>query len=205
VSFLSCLRVEYYYVLLLFLIPCSIPGFCGSFLHFMKLVISQLKPGENLLSYSSEKEGQLKSLLQDLNEEGFSIKSPLEFTGTLHKHEPDYYLQGNLTWTIQQDCSRCAETFLQPLSHDFNLALAHSGLKQEDNENLDLFLFDGNDLDLKPLLHEQFVLSVPFQSICNSDCKGICQHCGKNLNRQECVCVEHSQHHPFSVLKNMTL
>lgn len=171
----------------------------------MKLVISQLKPGENSLSYSSSQEGELKGVLQELKNEGFEVEGPLNFSGTLHKHEPDYYLQGHLTWKIKQDCSRCAESFHNPISYDFNLALAHSGLKKEDDEDLDLFVFEGNDLDLKPLLHEQFVLSVPFRALCQEHCKGICQHCGKNLNRQECVCVEHNNFHPFSVLKNMTL
>lgn len=171
----------------------------------MKLVISQIKPGENLLSYSSESDAHLKVLGEELKAEGFRVDGPLKFQGTLHKHEPDYYLDGHLDWTVEQDCSRCAETFKSLVSHPFQLALAHSAGESQDSEDLDVICFHGNDLDLKPLLHEQFVLSVPFQSLCSESCKGICQHCGKNLNRQECVCAEKPSHHPFSVLKNVTL
>jgi len=180
----------------------------------MKLVISQLKDGENPLSFDSEKDPELKAVARDLGTEGFKILSPLKFQGILHKHEPDYYLNGNLDWNVEQVCSRCAETFSSPLHYDFQLALAHSGahkkaknadLVAEESEDLDLVFFEGNELDLKPLLHEQFVLSLPFKSLCKETCKGVCQHCGMNLNRQECKCVNIPKENPFSVLKTITL
>ncbi len=32
------------------------------------------------------------------------------------------------------------------------------------------------------LLREQVLLAVPLKAICREDCKGLCPHCGKNLN-----------------------
>lgn len=179
----------------------------------MKLVISQLKDGENPLSFSTQQDSWLKSLEQQLGAEGYALKGDLLVTGTLHKHEPDYYLQGILDFTVTQECSRCAEGFSLPVHSPFNLALAHisAGKKHkkteaisEESEELDVIYFDGHEIDLKPIIHEQFVLSLPYNSLCNENCKGICQHCGQNLNRQECSCVKTPVHNPFSVLKTVT-
>jgi len=178
----------------------------------MKLVISQLKDGENPLSLTSDSDAQMKTLSQELASEGIPSEGPLLFKGVLHKHEPDYYLQGHLTWKARLECSRCAEPFVSPLEYDFQVSLAHhthskkskiESVPAEDSEDLDLIFFEGNDLDLQPLLHEQFVLSLPFQSLCQENCKGICQHCGTNLNREECQCAQATQNNPFSVLKTM--
>ncbi|NBT59812.1 hypothetical protein EBT16_13620, partial [bacterium] len=91
----------------------------------MKLVISQLKAGENPLSFDSEKDSDLKAVAKELATEGFKFLSPLKFKGVLHKHEPDYYLQGHLNWSVEQDCSRCAEAFSSNVDYDFQLSLAH--------------------------------------------------------------------------------
>ncbi len=180
----------------------------------MNLVISQLKDGENPLSFESESDSRLKELGLTLEKEGLRSQGPITFQGILHKHEPDYYLQGHLCWNPKLECSRCAETFISPVGYDFQLSLAHQPpskrkktetLLTEDSDELDLIFFEGNDLDLLPLLHEQFVLSVPFQSLCQENCKGICQHCGNNLNRERCQCAQAPEHHPFSVLTKMTL
>ena len=54
--------------------------------------------------------------------------------------------------------------------------------------DLDVFPFDGETLDLEPLLREQFVLAVPFAPLCREDCKGLCPQCGIDLNSGTCAC-----------------
>jgi uncharacterized metal-binding protein YceD (DUF177 family) len=55
-------------------------------------------------------------------------------------------------------------------------------------EDLDVFPFDGERIDLEPLLREQFVLAVPYAPLCAEDCKGLCPQCGINRNTATCVC-----------------
>ncbi|NBX93747.1 MAG: DUF177 domain-containing protein [Proteobacteria bacterium] len=180
----------------------------------MKLVISQLKDGENPLNFSSQNDSWLKEMGTDLAQEGYQLKGGFQAALILHKHEPDYYLQGNLNFGVERECSRCAESFTLPITGPFNLALVHlsSDKKQKatevlstESEELDVIYFDGHEIDLKPIIHEQFVLSIPYNSFCKESCRGICQHCGTNLNHGECVCVNNSKLTPFSVLKNLTL
>lgn len=55
-------------------------------------------------------------------------------------------------------------------------------------EDLDVFPFDGERVDLEPLLREQFVLAVPFAPLCAETCKGLCPQCGIDRNTASCSC-----------------
>jgi uncharacterized protein len=34
------------------------------------------------------------------------------------------------------------------------------------------------------------LLSLPTRPLCREDCRGLCPHCGINLNRESCGCRE---------------
>ncbi len=57
-----------------------------------------------------------------------------------------------------------------------------------DAEDLDLFPYDGERVDLEPLFREQFVLAVPFAPLCAETCKGLCPQCGIDRNTATCAC-----------------
>lgn len=55
-------------------------------------------------------------------------------------------------------------------------------------EDLDVFPFDGERIDLEPLFREQFVLAIPYAPLCREDCKGLCSQCGIDRNTATCAC-----------------
>jgi uncharacterized protein len=55
-------------------------------------------------------------------------------------------------------------------------------------EDLDVFPFDGERVDLEPLFREQFVLAIPYAPLCKEDCKGLCPQCGIDRNTATCTC-----------------
>jgi uncharacterized protein len=55
-------------------------------------------------------------------------------------------------------------------------------------DDLDVFAFDGERVDLEPLLREEIVLAVPYAPLCKEDCKGLCSQCGADLNSGACGC-----------------
>jgi len=55
-------------------------------------------------------------------------------------------------------------------------------------EDLDVFPFDGERIDLEPLFREQFVLAIPYAPLCTEDCKGLCPQCGIDRNTATCTC-----------------
>lgn len=48
--------------------------------------------------------------------------------------------------------------------------------------------YRGDVIDLGQLIEEQFYLALPMKPLCRPDCKGLCSHCGTNLNVASCDC-----------------
>lgn len=55
-------------------------------------------------------------------------------------------------------------------------------------DDLDVFPYEGDVVDLEPLIREQFILAVPFAPLCKDDCKGLCPMCGIDRNIDTCQC-----------------
>jgi uncharacterized metal-binding protein YceD (DUF177 family) len=56
-------------------------------------------------------------------------------------------------------------------------------------DDIDVFPFDGERIDLEPLFREQFVLAVPYAPLCSETCKGLCPQCGIDRNTATCSCT----------------
>jgi uncharacterized protein len=177
----------------------------------MKLQVSQLQEGENRLEYSTEKNEELRKLVDSFGKAGHKVEGNFRVALQLTKLDPNYYLRGKMHFLLKPECSRCAESFPYPVDHAFELGLVHlstgkpqrSATLAEETEELDLNWFSDNELVLDPILEEQFYLSLPFQPVCEPDCKGICQSCGKNQNEGPCGCAEAKAPSAFEVLKKL--
>lgn len=176
----------------------------------MRLPVAQLKEGENPFHFQTERDGWLKDLGTHLAARGNRLTRPLDVSVALTRLEPDYYLKGTLRCAVELECARCAEHFPLDIDHPFELALVHSKAKparatalSDESEELDVTFFEGPDLDLAPLLQEQFVLSLPYQALCRPECRGICQKCRKNLNQEACGCSQGNPISPFACLQEL--
>ncbi len=43
-------------------------------------------------------------------------------------------------------------------------------------------------LDLTDLLRQYLLTDAPIRALCRTDCQGLCQECGSNLNEEKCKC-----------------
>lgn len=64
---------------------------------------------------------------------------------------------------------------------------AELGMELADDD-LDLYSYDNEEIDLTPLFRDQVVLAVPFAPLCKEDCKGLCPQCGADRNLEPCDC-----------------
>jgi len=44
------------------------------------------------------------------------------------------------------------------------------------------------DLDISNDLRDFLILAIPEKRLCREDCRGLCPHCGADLNLKECTC-----------------
>ncbi len=113
------------------------------------------------------------------------------------------FAQGAIKGTIAIACSRCvapvAIAFDERVRVTFvpaaEVAPADAAPAAEDDgveltsDELDVFPYVDDTVDLAPLVREQFVLAVPFAPLCREDCQGLCPQCGADKNVAPCTCT----------------
>ncbi|MBS1852313.1 MAG: DUF177 domain-containing protein [Acidobacteria bacterium] len=106
----------------------------------------------------------------------------------------DIRLNGKLATTIAVPCARCLELVQLDVKRDFDLLYRPQGSDAGEEESAvpsaesEVSYYQGAGLQLEDALREQVLLEVPLKAICRDDCKGLCPHCGKNLNVEQCSC-----------------
>ena len=71
-----------------------------------------------------------------------------------------------------------------------------------ESKDLDITYLSQDHIDLSDVITEQLQLQIPFQPLCNQDCKGMCPNCGADLNTGRCACAKVAAKNPFSVLRD---
>lgn len=93
-------------------------------------------------------------------------------------------LSGELTAEMVCVCDRCGAEF-----ESTKITALHATIVEEDDgENPELFLLDGDEIDLDEILSTCFILDMETKFLCREDCKGLCPKCGKNWNLGPCGC-----------------
>ncbi len=139
----------------------------------------------------------------------FSLDQPLTGNVRLERHDDNILLRGRLQGKLRVTCSRCLESYSEPLDCVFDLLIrtSHPPVKapelELEPEELDEEYFYGDELDLSVLLREQILLSLPLKPLCREDCRGLCRQCGANLNRESCSCVAPGFNSSFAILKKL--
>lgn len=81
---------------------------------------------------------------------------------------------------------------------------------EEDGENSDLsedelIFIDSWDetIDLIPIIWETLLSALHVKVLCNAECKGLCPHCGEDLNKSKCDCKKETTDPRFDVLRTL--
>ena len=119
----------------------------------------------------------------------------LFFTGTLH---------GDVVGT----CARCLDDYTFRLDTPFTFVLApraavDAAEAELSADDLSLSFFEGEEVDLSPLVHEQTILALPTRPLCREDCRGLCARCGANLNAGPCSCPADTTDPRLRVLRTL--
>lgn len=115
------------------------------------------------------------------------VSEPLEVTGRVRNRAGALALEGEAVTRLHLICDRCMEPFTREKRVPLETLLA-TELADEVNEG-EIFLLDGNELDLGDLAGSALILAMDSKNLCSEDCKGICSGCGVNLNEAPCRCA----------------
>jgi uncharacterized protein len=111
--------------------------------------------------------------------------------------EDSVHVRGRVSARLRLQCSRCVKDYVVSAAEPLDLFyLPHrAGDNEEASDEVELSdrdmvvaYYDGDQLDLGEALREHLLLDVPMKRLCRDDCKGLCVHCGKDLNEGPCDC-----------------
>jgi DUF177 domain-containing protein len=132
----------------------------------------------------------------DFGAESVKQIGPLNWSASAERAGSEIRITGSLNTSVELSCSRCLEPAQTPISKTFDLFF-----QQRDEEMFDedqeiqlseadtrTAFFTGTQLAITDILREQILLALPMKALCTVDCKGLCPHCGTNLNSGNCNC-----------------
>jgi uncharacterized protein len=61
------------------------------------------------------------------------------------------------------------------------------------------------EVDVTEDIREALILNLPHFPLCNENCKGLCAHCGKDLNGGPCGCRKTEEGGSWGALNNLKL
>ncbi len=133
----------------------------------------------------------------------FVVKNPMELTIT-NLGDRKVMLEGNTKLSLLIPCSRClegVETFFDihiSKDLDFN-ETDEDRIKELDETNY----IDGYNLDVDQLVYDEILIDFPLKVLCSDTCKGICNVCGANLNKETCNCDQAVGDPRMSVIRDI--
>ncbi len=121
----------------------------------------------------------------------------------------DIHVAGDLSTQLELLCARCLESVVRDVSRSFDLLYrpqgsdaGHEELSVTDAE-AEIGYYTGDGVLLEDVLREQVLLAVPIKTVCSEECKGLCPHCGQNLNQGACACPATAGDERWTALKDL--
>jgi uncharacterized protein len=121
----------------------------------------------------------------------------------------DIRIAGGFSTRFELACARCLEPVHREVARSFELLYRPQGADAGKEElsvtvaEAEVGYYQGEGLLLEDVLREQVLLALPAKAICREACKGLCPHCGRNLNQEQCHCSEPLADPRWSALKDI--
>jgi uncharacterized protein len=121
----------------------------------------------------------------------------------------DIRVVGGFSTKVEVACARCLEPVARDVAKKFDLLYRPQGSDAGREElsvtavEAEIGYYRGEGLLLEDVLREQILLALPLRAVCKEECKGLCPHCGQNLNLQQCNCAEPLEDPRWAALKEI--
>ncbi|HUU68761.1 MAG TPA: DUF177 domain-containing protein [Planctomycetota bacterium] len=128
---------------------------------------------------------------------------PIDVYVEMTKMGFDVYLDCTFATTVNIPCCRCLERYPLDLRVRYRMLFvpAQDGVEGRAAED-GVYLYHESTIDLADYICEAIRTELPRKPLCKPDCRGLCSHCGKNLNEGPCTCRDSDDSfHPFKDLK----
>ena len=158
----------------------------------MRLRVRDIEETAKELIYD-ESTSELNPLLEHGPVHDFAFVGPAAVQLRYYRSGQELFLGGEIRARVVGQCARCLESF--EFSHAprfaFMLVPREGRWAEEDlaDGGGDLAWYEGEEIDVSPMLRERMLLALPTLPLCREGCAGLCAQCGRNLNDGACTCA----------------
>ena len=119
----------------------------------------------------------------------------------------EYFAQGE-SWTDGTfTCVRCLLSFDREIRTPLELVIRRVTAPQANPTEFDNYVeltLGTSEYDIAPHVREGLLLAVPQAPHCQEGCRGLCPHCGVDLNKKTCSCQQGSTDPRWDALRQFT-
>jgi uncharacterized protein len=174
----------------------------------MKILLADILAVPTELDYAAPVD-QLNAALHHGGREEYEFAPPLDVHVSFYRAQLDLFFDGHVSGTATATCARCLEPVPLEVQQDFSIILTPETRLKGEIElapgDLTQSFYSGVEVDLNPLVYEQVLLALPTRSLCAEECRGLCPHCGANLNNGQCACTEETGDPRLAVLRSLKI
>lgn len=136
------------------------------------------------------------------------VIAPVQVWGSVIYTGRVLLVRGKVKTALELTCDRCLSNFSYtvnvPLEVEYARSIEIDELDYEEDDKIDeVKLLEGDYIDLKQAVEETLILALLMKTLCEEDCRGLCFHCGQNLNEGECQCDERMVDSRLAVLEKL--
>jgi len=153
-------------------------------------------------------EGKIEASEIALDMPGYGMSEPMAIAGRVTKVDRDVYLTATLRGALDSECSRCLTAFKMPLGLNLSVVYVPDKGRMEEKEgalesDFNVSFYEDDVIDILQDVKETIIINLPIKPVCRPDCKGLCPHCGADLNVADCGCEKAARGSPFEELKKL--
>ncbi|HEX2142241.1 MAG TPA: DUF177 domain-containing protein [Candidatus Limnocylindria bacterium] len=116
------------------------------------------------------------------------LAGPINGTIRMQRTNRGILVRGDLEAPVRRTCARCLEPFVEPariqLSEEYLPSLdpeSGAALPEPSADEEVRAIDEHNEIDLGPVLREEFALTEPMVPLHDPNCAGLCPECGEPL------------------------
>ncbi len=122
---------------------------------------------------------------------------PFSVKGKVYSLDRKLWIHFSYEGMVHFVCDRCLKSNDRLLKGEVK-----SELSDVDEFDVEWLVIRDGHIDLTEALTDDIVVHLPIQLVCEETCKGLCPHCGLNLNHEQCNCNQEQIDPRLEGLKN---
>jgi uncharacterized protein len=153
------------------------------------MIINVARIPESGLKIHEEEPGEILELGEG---DEFAPAGPIDCDLYAQVVDRTLIVRGTVSAPLEAHCARCTQKFSTTVT-DSGFLRDFSGIEGTE------------EVDITADLREAILLELPRFPLCDEECKGLCDRCGKDLNGGPCGCLKTEEGGPWGALNSLKL